>query len=391
MYLCDYTDEIRIVYDKLCRVVNAQAKKRGCQWKTLDVYREFESGETECRHLYYSMYGGYRVCFPGDVDVYGNICELDFFGECNKIKCFPYRPLLEREIELITRLYPDFKYVLKKWEAKTNNVFIALNFWKEHKEIEFMLATGFENVALNKSFWRYSEKKRREIVEFLKAADKRILKYTLADVLIMLNNHISFEEFNTYNSFYYKSKLSYPAFKYLQKKKMLDYNGVSLYCDYKSLLKQTTHKGDYWLYPKDLQKKHDELREEVARIKALEEAEKLKVKQEEYLNAIKKWLGSEQTIDGFTIYVPDDVLDIKFQAEYLHQCLISCDYISKVINKRCVLVFIRKGNKPIATAELLNGNKIGQFYANELDRSNCLPSPKVKAIMNKWLENKRVA
>ena len=123
----------------------------------------------------------------------------------------------------------------------------------------------------------------------------------------------------------------------------------------------------------------------------LEEAEKLKTKQKDYLKAIKKWLGSEQTIDGFTIYVPDDVLDIKFQAEYLHQCLISCDYISKVINQRCVLVFIRKGNKPIATAELLNGNKIGQFYANELDRSNCLPSPKVKAVMNKWLENKRVA
>ena len=254
-----------------------------------------------------------------------------------------------------------------------------------------MLAAGFENVALNKSFWRYSEKKRKEIVEFLKAADKRILKYSLADVLIMLNNHISFDEFNTYNSFYYKSKLSYPAFKYLQKKKMLDYNGVSLYCDYKSLLKQTNHKGEYWLFPKDLEKKHDELREEVARIKALEEAEKLKTKQKDYLKAIKKWLGSEQTIDGFTIYVPDDVLDIKFQAEYLHQCLISCDYISKVINQRCVLVFIRKGNKPIATAELLNGNKIGQFYANELDRSNCLPSPKVKAVMNKWLENKRVA
>lgn len=391
MYLCNYTDEIRIVYDKLCRVVNAQAKKRGCQWKTLDVYREFETGESECRHLYYSMYGGYRVCFPGDVDYYGKICKLDFFDECKKIKCFPYRVLLDREVQKIVQLYPDFKYTLQKWEAKTNNVFTALNLWKEHKEIEFMLAAGFENVALNKNFWRYSQKKRKEIVEFLKTADKRILKYTLADVLIMLNYKITFEQFNVYNSCYYRSKVSYPAFAYLLNKGMANYNGISLYCDYKSLLKQTTHKGDYWLYPKDLQKKHDELREEVARIKALEEAEKLKVKQEEYLNAIKKWLGSEQTIDGFTIYVPDDVLDIKFQAEYLNQCLISCDYISKVINKRCVLVFIRKGNKPIATAELLNGNKIGQFYANELDRNNCLPSSEVKAVMNKWLELREVA
>ena len=391
MYLCNFTDEIRIVYDKLCRVVNAQAKKRGYQWKTLDVYREFETGETECRHLYYSIYGGYRVCFPGDIDYYGNICQLDFFSECRKITCFLYRALTEREKELITGRYPEFKYTLKKWEAKTNNVFLAINFWKEHKEIEFMLAAGFENVALTKSFWRYSEKKRKEIVEFLKTADKRILKYSLADVLIMMNNKITFDEFKKYRESYRSSKISYSAYVYLQKKNLLDYKGVSLYCDYKALLKQTNHKGDYWLFPKNLQKKHDELREEVARIKALEEAEKLKIKQKDYLEAIKKWIGTDQTIDGFTVYVPDDVLDIKFQAEYLHQCLISCDYISRVIKKSCVLVFIRKGNTPVATAELLKGNKIGQFYANELDRGNCLPSEKVKAVMNKWIKMREAA
>lgn len=392
MYLCNYTDTIQIVYDKLCRVVNARAIKKGCQWKNLDIYREFETSETECRHLYYSMYDGYRVLFPGDM-YYGEIKKLDFFEDCNPIKCFPSRYLYEEEKELITSLYPDFKYVLKKWKAKTSNVFLALRLWKEHKEIEFMLAAGFENVALNKSFWKYSEKTRKGIIEFLKSADKRIYDYSLSDVLVMKNNQITFEEFNHYNSFYYKSKLSYPAFKYLQKKEMLDYKGVSLYCDYKKLLKQTNHKkkDEYWLFPKDLQKKHDDLLAEVSMIKALEESEKIKQKQEAYSKAIKKWLDSEKVIDGFSIYVPDDVLDIKFQAEYLHQCLISCDYISKVINKTCVLVFIRKDNKPVATAELLKGNKIGQFYANELDRSNCLPTDEVREVLNKWIELKEAA
>lgn len=57
----------------------------------------------------------------------------------------------------------------------------------------------------------------------------------------------------------------------------------------------------------------------------------------------------------------------------------------------CVLVFVQKNGEPIATAELKKGNKIGQFYANELDRDNCLPTDEVRAVMNKWLELKEVA
>ena len=75
----------------------------------------------------------------------------------------------------------------------------------------------------------------------------------------------------------------------------------------------------------------------------------------------------------------------------MHQCLVSCDYISRVIKGECVLVFVQKNGKPIATAELKSGNKIGQFYANELDRDNCLPTGEVREVMNKWLEMKESA
>ena len=113
--------------------------------------------------------------------------------------------------------------------------------------------------------------------------------------------------------------------------------------------------------------------------------EELKKKQEAYSKAIKKYLSSGKEIDGYSVYVPDDVLDINYQAEYLHQCLITADYIEKVIDKHCVLVFIRKNKKPVATVELLPRKKIGQFYANELDRKNCLPTEEVKEVFNKWL------
>lgn len=388
MYICDYEDKITIVYDKLCRVVVGTAKEKGYQYKTLDIYREFEGGECECRNLYFSMYGGYRVSFPGDVDCYKNITELQFYEKCNKIKCFPSHPLSDAEKSLICERYPDFRYVLNKWSASSDKVFIALSFWKEHHEIEFMLASGMESIALNKSFWKYTEKKRLEIVRFLMKSDERFSCLKLKDILEVMKNNITYDEYIEYKQFYYSYKITYGGYKYLQKIGKADYIGTCLYTDYKSLLRQTHHnaKEEYWLYPKDLQKKHDELREEVARIKAMQDKEKLRLKQGEYIKAIKKWLAKDMEIDGYTIFVPEDVTEYQYQADYLHQCLISCDYVSKVIKNECVLVFIRKNDIPIATVQLLKDKKIGQFYADELDRKNCLPSDEVRKVFNKWLE-----
>ena len=140
-----------------------------------------------------------------------------------------------------------------------------------------------------------------------------------------------------------------------------------------------------------MQKKHDELREEVARIEELKRLETLKAKQEKYIKAVKNYLPMNYDIDGYTVFVPGTVEEIDRQAKELHQCLITCDYISRVIKGECVLVFVQKNGEPVATAELKKGNKIGQFYANELDRDNCLPTDKVRAVMNKWIELKKAA
>lgn len=96
----------------------------------------------------------------------------------------------------------------------------------------------------------------------------------------------------------------------------------------------------------------------------------------------------EYNYDGYSIFVPQDVLTIEKQAKDLHQCLVYAGYIDKVINKKCLLVFVQKDGKSIATAELYPDNKLGQFYADELDRKNCRPTQEVKKAFNKWLENK---
>ena len=124
--------------------------------------------------------------------------------------------------------------------------------------------------------------------------------------------------------------------------------------------------------------------------------------------AVKKYLDdlSEKDECLKTLYVPSKIKDcFKYITEQARkQAVNNCamvedsvvykwarDYYIEVLPGECVLVFVQKNGEPVATAELKKGNKIGQFYANELDRDNCLPTDEVRAVMNKWLEMKEAA
>ena len=341
------------------------------------------------------------MAFPDEVtSLYSNGCcsfvqELEEFADVKRIPAFHYYSGSVDAVskKLIIEKYPEFKYVMRKWSGTLADTLDARAIWQNHKEVEFVLAAGWTTLALNKSFWRLSEKKRREVVEFRKKnPDCRGM--TLSDIQTILKYHISIADFKEYEDFCWQhSKVRYDVYRYLKKLGKADYLGVSLYRDYWKLLKQTSHgmKDDYWRYPKDLQRAHDKLLAEVEEIKAMEKIEQLNKKQEKYFRAVKKLLKYNADINGYSVFIPETVEEIGRQAKALHQCLIANDYVSQVISKRCVLVFIQKDGKPVATAQLLKGNKIGQFYADELDRSNCLPTEEVRAVMDKWIEMKRAA
>lgn len=394
MHRCEYKDRLTVCNGELVRVVNAEYKIKGDS-NSLDVFREHENGYTECRNLYYSQIGGYFVGFPGERNKYFNcfIQKLDQYEEC-RLPAFDYysRHIKECEKDLIISLYPDFKYVFNKWSGSIHNVLVVLRIWKEHPEVEFLLAAGFMNLVFNAAFWKLSESKRRGVALYMRQHD--VKNYSLADIQTILKYNLTISEFLEYRKFCSNEKrCRYDIFRYLQKIGMADYRGVELYQDYWKLLKKTNHdkKDPYWIYPKDLQAKHDQVREEVDRIEEIKILEKLMEKQEGYYKAIKRKLKYNRIIDGYSVFIPDNVAEINRQATRLHQCLISADYISKVIRKECVLVFIQKDGEPIATAQLFKGNKIGQFYADEFDRENCLPTDEVRQVLNKWIELKEAA
>lgn len=395
MTVCYYTDRLEKENGLLVRIVTATSRKDKSQM--LDIYKQFENGDCFCRNLYYSMYG-YRVGFPNEVNsLYGKcgscdfIQKLDAYAECKKINSFQSRCISECEKKLIEKKYPEFKYILKKYPHTIEKTMQILDIWKTHKEIEFVLSTGYDKVALNKSFWKLSKDKQKEICNFIRKNPNH-KNFNLQDIQTVLKFNAKTDEFVVYKDFCFMNrKVSYDVYKYLCKIEKANIDGIYLYKDYHDLLVQTNHdkNNTYWKYPKDLQKKHDELREEVKHIQELEEIEKLKKKQNDYKKVVENLFKFKKVIDGYSVYVPENVEDIKLQADKLHQCLIQCDYVSQVIRKSCVLVFIRKNEEPIATVQLLSNDKIGQFYANELDRNNCLPTDEVRAVFDKWLTFKK--
>lgn len=94
----------------------------------------------------------------------------------------------------------------------------------------------------------------------------------------------------------------------------------------------------------------------------------------------------EEIIGGYKIFIPNEIALCERQANALHQCIMKCSYVSDMAKHKTVLIFMAKDDgTPIATCQINHQKEIQQFYANELDRNNCLPTKSMKEAMNVYL------
>lgn len=370
---------------RLCRNIEFTHK----DYDNLLFYKEYVDGTAQCRNLYKSWFGGYLIAVPGEV--YSRYCsdvaQLEDWGDCDKIDTLGSEFVSEADKTTIEMVYPEFRYVLKKWERPTKQLVMSvLPIWQEHRETEMLLAGGLENLVLNKSFWKLSKAKRTELHLWLKnnkTYDVKILK--LKDLQAIIKYKISYEQWQSYKkaetSCYHK--MPYTLFSYLSTQEGNISELFRLYEDYIRLVKQTEHnlKDSYWKYPKDLRLFHNRTLEEVGQIKINRDKSKF----EKMQKVIKQYLKYNDTIEGYCIYFSFDSKEWNNQANILHQCIVRCDYMQKVVNRNCLLAFIQKDGIPVATAEILPGKKIGQFYTDE-HLPNYYPSKELKDIFDKWLE-----
>lgn len=427
----DYSDRIVIENGKITRILTASYcdKKHGGSMYYCDVYKEDEDGNRWEQNCYCSMWGGYVVAFPGLPinDKKGSwyydptIAEEEGW-HTRETKAFTYYSdhTSRADEELVCSYYPDFRYVLKKYKVESKQELMAkLCMWKAHPELELILAAGYEKIGMNKTFWRMTEKNRKEICQFMrKFPDYTNLSLQEIRHAIKSGKPEVYAEYlstvpgwdrpdrisSRYASPHPESKVSFEDFLYLKKQTHIkkDTFGtemcrrVSIFGDVLRMIEQTNHdiRDDYWRHPNDLIVMHERLQNELAVIREAErmakekaDAEKAKKREKTLKKLEKLFAGFNGNFEGYSIFVTSDYDEWKKQAEALHQCICAAGYYQKVADGKCVLVFIQKDGQPVATAEIFENKKIGQFYANERNRSNCLPSEEVRNVFTRWLES----
>ena len=229
---------------------------------------------------------------------------------------------------------------------------------------------------------------------------------TQEDIRLMRKFGVEWEVIKQYRyKIHRHNYVSFEEWRYLQGKPK--YQDEYFYNDYRKKCKEVGHdfKDPYWHFPKNLKKQHDKVMKEVALKRAAEEAirrakaaeEKARKEKEratiytKFVKMMAKYIG-RLTEGAIEVFVPKSVELVQKQAKDLHQCLIAADYISKIVAKKCLLVFLYKDGKPYATAELrTKGRKfeLGQFNRNQ-QKKEIHATEADKEILMKWAKENNV-
>lgn len=410
---CKYTMRFYVDYEKddLVRVTTAHWKN-----KSLDVYREFlNSGEIESRNLYFAQLGGWLVTFPGEKQTrsyytyFGYKQELEewqkevktdsLMGECEQ-KLEDIKLML---FEVDSKLF----YFCKKLElipALYSKLFDLVRIYREHPECETLIQYGFYDLALNKSLYKLSKKKLKEVLQVVSTVKESGIptsKVTLNDIQ-KYNLHFKkqipdfIEWFRWYalenNKGKWGRQIEYNDWKYIQKKVENSKGAIQITCneylDYLEMAQKVGHniEDPYWRYPNDFRKMHDKVMEQLNAVSLA----KLALQQDFLKIVCKSMVKFNKEVNGFKIFISTEAKEWKQTCDDLYQCLIRNGYMKKVIDQETIIVFIWKDNKPVATCELDYEKNIKQFYGDERghkEGKSCLPSDEVQEAFNIWLKD----
>ena len=387
---CNYKVVFEIDKDKLKATYIALWKN-----KSLDVLQHtlFINGAEEIKgrdNLRFAVLGGWFVAFPNEKETmryysYAGKVELEPYEEWKKMPSLYYEEDSETDlIEQLKKVYPEYKYMIQKLSKAnlkgymTIYKYIQLAYKHPNKlsQMEWLIENKQENIITENNL---KKGLKSEIIAYIKEHKEIDHLYLKAVELAIKTNAKYWDCHDAVCYFLGDLKLR----EYLDKQN----TNVNYYRDYKKMCLKLKKNFDdpYWRYPKNLFKAHDKAMKEIEKMKQIEEKERLKKVAEKISGKLKYSKKHNLVIDNLEFYFPYDLEDIKNQAKVLHQCLISCDYHIKYANSEKILVFIKRNNKPYATAEITKEKHIKQFYLNESNRAKCHPSDTLREKLNMFL------
>lgn len=393
MIHAQFTDYIVVQDGKVVRYVEARwPATKTHSAGNVTVYRIDDEGTEKVRYLDYRPICGYMVDLDFEDDTWYNIS-----GSCRALRTGANvcsSPLTEKETRGILTVYPEFKWTLQKAgqvnPAQAMKLLIA---WKKDYRTELLVGAHLDNLVANGNFLRMKNERQKAVLAFIRK-NPEAERWTLAKILFVMHGHTP-EEYDAWQHFRssYGLGCAFDVFKYLDGNR----HALDMYNDYIRMAKRAGHdvKDHYWKFPKELKKAHDKVMKEVKRVEAAERLARKKEatrrereKKANFEKVVGKWIRKKVRKNGLVVSIPVDIKSVQHQAKVLHQCLVSSDYIGKMAEKRCLLVFIatREG-APVATAEILPSGKVGQFYGDEVSRDaeKMKPGKKAQEALDTWL------
>lgn len=301
-------------------------------------------------------------------------CSCNLTGEAQQTK-------EELERLILKSKQKDFIYTFRALAERNYflnylGLFNLINMWLKYPNCEYLIKLGYEKLAFSTTLLKMKKKKQQVYINFLlQNKPNQSINFTELQCLMK-----GIDDYQFFLSCY----KSIDIYNYLKKQN----ETFVFYQDYKRMCERLEKdlNDPYWLYPSNLRERHNfliEQQEAIKRAKEIETENKIKK------IALKLAKKLNKNVNGYEISVASSISDIQEQAKVLSQCLMTCSYYKKYADKKCILVFIKKGNKRLATAEVFYNKKkpLGQFYGNERNRNNCLPNKSIKEAFNNWLNN----
>ena len=402
MIRCIFQDRLEIIGRHVVRVVNARwngSRRTGTKEVDMDVFRQYDDGREEVRNLAFSNMCGYLL-YDTTPEEWGSpvikvaaLCT-PAYDSSNKV----FTNISAEEREMIERRYPGFRWFMAKILDRRPGVtccevFEYLKAWLLWPECERLYNAELYKLCTNRAFAQATYREQVRIAAYLKAHPE-IKDPGLGEIRQIMKNGWSQDEYNVVKRYRIDDAMLRYLKAQLRKGTLFreEYSLEALYGIYRDYIQMARECGHdmadaYWKYPSDLRKAHDKVMKESASRKAA----MLLEKQKKYAAAVKKFVGKVLKDGNLDVFVPGEVKDISEQATVLHQCLVSADYIGKVIDRDCLLVFIRQQGKPVATAELDRNGKVVQFYGDESvhDYDLMKPSAESEEALNKWIKEYR--
>ena len=394
-----------------------------------EVYRALEGYQAAIvKNIHVWVGCGYKLDVKFSTDKFKTFFGFDYFNSFNKVHKYYSGNWHFEVVDYIDRVWninplykiEDLYMINEKYKysqiGKYENPIINLGKYTAFPGIEMLKKCGFCYLYNSKLCLNRLNKNDKKFMKFLyqcyliKKVDYKYnfyLSYYKKYGLDMqyLDDYVKGYKIlnNCYLEYFIVEALK-KNFDYVSLSKYLTKNKVefSYYVDYLKMVKKLNHdlNDPYWLQPNSITKMHDKVMEEMDNITKCNSSLRLNLLTEVLLD-MKKY---NNKIDGYDVFISDDIEEWKKQCDTLYACLIKGGYINEVVLQKEILVFIWKNGVPVATAQVYyapnktDGKKefnymVGQFYGDEHNgkgltgearRKACEPSEEVYNVFKKW-------